>query len=331
MTARSILSVRDLTVEFRLTTGTLRAVDDVSFDVAMGERLAIVGESGSGKTTLALALLALVERPGRIVAGSVCVDDVELTALSERQLEDVRGRRIGLVFQDAQSALDPTFTVGSQLVETIRRHDSGANRRTARDRACELLAGVGVPDPRATLDRYPHQLSGGQRQRVMIAAALAPAPSVLVCDEPTTALDVTVQAQILALLDSLARERGTAVVLITHDFGIVAEFADRVLVMYAGRAAEIGSAADVFRSPAHPYTNGLLASSPRLDTELSEELFSIPGAPPDLLRLTGGCAFAPRCPYATTRCQAHAPALEPAQNGGGGHRVACYFPVGGRA
>jgi oligopeptide/dipeptide ABC transporter ATP-binding protein len=296
-----ILSVRGLTTELRTERGRFHAVDAVSFDLFPGEVLGIVGESGCGKSMTALSILGLVPRPpGRIVAGEVWFEGRDLVRLSERELQRVRGAKIAMIFQEPMSSLNPVFTIGEQIAETLRHHER-LGRRAARARAVELLAMVGIPSPAERLDAYPHELSGGMRQRVMIAIALACNPKVLLADEPTTALDVTIQAQILELLERLQAELGMAVVIITHDLGIVAEFAHRVLVMYAGRVIEEGPVEAIFESPAHPYTRGLLASLPDLEGEIGR-LSAIPGSVPQLGELGPGCRFAPRCGLAEPAC-----------------------------
>ncbi len=303
-----ILSVRGLTTELRTEGGRFHAVDSVSFDLFPGEVLGIVGESGCGKSMTALSILGLVPRPpGRIVAGEVRFEGRDLVRLPERELQRVRGAKIAMIFQEPMSSLNPVFTIGEQIAETLRQHER-LGRRAARARAVELLAKVGIPSPAERLDSYPHELSGGMRQRVMIAIALACNPKVLLADEPTTALDVTIQAQILDLLQRLQAELGMAVVLITHDLGIVAEFAHRVLVMYAGRVIEEGPVEAIFENPAHPYTRGLLASLPDLEGEIGR-LSAIPGSVPQLGGLGPGCRFAPRCGLVEPACLAADPPL----------------------
>ncbi|HVS64076.1 MAG TPA: ABC transporter ATP-binding protein [Thermoanaerobaculia bacterium] len=313
-----VLSVRDLTVSFDTDRGPVRAVDSVSFDVAAGETLALVGESGSGKSVTALSLLRLIpEPPGRIERGEVRFGGraggpsrCDLLQLDEAGIRSIRGNRIGMIFQEPMSSLNPVLTIGTQVGEPLRVH-----RRTARaetlEEVCDLLARVRIPDARERLGSYPHQYSGGMRQRVMIAMSIACAPELIIADEPTTALDVTVQAQILSLLERLTDESGAALILITHDLGVVARYADRVAVMYAGRIVETAPAAELYAHPRHPYTRGLLASVPRLDVERRRRLAPIVGQPPDLADLPPGCAFAPRCSVATDRCRAERPELEP--------------------
>jgi peptide/nickel transport system ATP-binding protein len=322
----TLLEVRDLATHFFTTDGVVRAVDGVSFDLSPGETLGIVGESGCGKSVTALSILRLIDpRAARIVRGSVRLDGLELTTLGEAGMQAIRGHQIAMIFQEPMTSLNPVLTIGTQIAENARRH-LGLTRRAARDRAHEMLDLVRIADARRRLDEYPHQLSGGMRQRVMIAIALACNPKVLIADEPTTALDVTIQAQILELLRDLRDKLGTAVLLITHDLGIVAETCERVLVMYAGRMAETAPAADLFRRPLHPYTRGLMRAIPRLDSEAEAggrrpRLQEIPGLVPSLANEIAGCAFAPRCDLKTERCRSERPQLSEA---GGGHRVACH-------
>jgi peptide/nickel transport system ATP-binding protein len=320
-----LLQVRDLCVSFDSAQGPLRAVDGLSFELDAGEVLGVVGESGSGKSVSMLALLGLVGSRNVRVSGSVKLRGREVLGLPENELRRLRGGDIAMVFQDPMTALTPVYTVGTQIVEQLRIH-TDLGRAAAQARAIELLADVGMPSPAAQFDRYPHQLSGGLRQRAVIAMALSCHPAVLIADEPTTALDVTVQAQILALLDRLRRDTGTAVVLITHDMGVVAELADRVQVMYAGRVVEAAPAQALFDAPRHPYTWGLMASIPPLDGPRPSRLPSIPGAPPSLAALGAGCAFAPRCAQADARC-----AMRPALAGDDGHLSACVLTAAERA
>lgn len=315
-----LLSVRDLRTYFVGEEGVVKAVDGVSFDLDRGERLAIVGESGSGKSVTALSVIGLVDPPaGHVLAGEVLFGGRDLLALDERQLRAVRGGRIGYVFQDPMTALDPSFTVGSQLVETIRLHEH-MSRRAAREKALQLLRDVHIAHPERRLDAYPHQLSGGMRQRVVIALALAGDPALLIADEPTTALDVTTQAQVLDLIFDLADERGMAVLLITHDLGVVAGTCDRVLVMYAGRIIETGRTADVLRAPRHPYTAALLGSLVRIGEQRRARLSPVPGSPPSLVHLPTGCAFHPRCGFCEDRCSGAAPSWHGAPDDG----AACH-------
>ncbi|MEU6162779.1 ABC transporter ATP-binding protein [Streptomyces tanashiensis] len=327
MTTPPLLEVRGLDVEFTTPDGgTLHAVRDVSFTLRRGETLAVVGESGSGKSTTALALLRMLPGTGRISGGTVRLDGEDLATAGEDRLRAVRGARIGMVFQDPMTALNPVLTVGRHLDEVLRAH-GGTDKRARRARAAELLRLVGIPDPERRLDDHPHQFSGGQRQRVLIAMALAGEPDVLLADEPTTALDATVQDQILTLLGELTRTTGTAVVLITHNMGVVARSCARVLVLYGGTVVEDGPTAEVLTRPRHPYTAGLLAAVPRLSAPSGTRLTGIPGTPPDLSLPLTGCAFAARCALAEDRCHTAAPPLADA---GGTVRAAC-FPAAERA
>jgi oligopeptide/dipeptide ABC transporter ATP-binding protein len=304
-----LLEVQGLSVRFDAYHGSVRAVDGVSFVLEEGETLGLVGESGSGKSVTNLALMGLVPQPpGVIEAGRVLYEGRDLLKLAPRELQALRGNEISMIFQDPMTSLNPLLTVGDQLGEVLEIHQ-GTSRREARRRSARALGDVGIPEPESRLDQYSHQLSGGMRQRVMIAMALLCDPRILIADEPTTALDVTIQAQILELMGELQRRRGTAIILITHDLGVVAGMSDRVHVMYAGRIVEAAAATDLFRAPAHPYTAGLLASVPRIDAAVTLALASIPGQPPDLAALPPGCAFAPRCGWRTARCEAAVPAL----------------------
>jgi peptide/nickel transport system ATP-binding protein len=322
----AILEVRDLHTQFDTLDGVVRAVDGVSFELARGETLGIVGESGCGKSVTALSILRLIPtETGRIASGSIRFEDEELTVLSEEAMKRLRGHRISMIFQEPMTSLNPVLTVGTQIAENVVRH-LGVSWRAARDRACEMLDLVRIADSRRRLDEYPHQLSGGMRQRVMIAMALSCDPQVLIADEPTTALDVTIQAQILDLMLELKEKTGTAIVLITHDLGVVAETTQRVVVMYAGRKVEEAPVEVLFVEPLHPYTRGLMRAIPRLDIEADAagtrpRLQEIPGLVPNLTRPIVGCAFAPRCSFATDRCRAEPP---PLVDGGAGHTVACW-------
>ncbi|MFJ9342851.1 ABC transporter ATP-binding protein [Streptomyces sp. NPDC101733] len=320
--APPLLEVRDLSVTFTTPRGAVRAVDSLGFTVQAGRTLGIVGESGSGKSVTSLAVMGL-HRAGAEVAGSVALSGRELTALSERELSRIRGRRMAMIFQDPLSSLHPYYTVGEQIAEHVRVH-LRAGRAAARKRAVEMLGEVGIPEPARRAGEYPHQFSGGMRQRVMIAMALACEPELLIADEPTTALDVTVQAQILELIARIQEQRGLGVVMITHDLGVVARVAHEVLVMYGGRAAEQAPVDELFADPAHPYTRGLLDSLPRLDTDEDAPLPSIPGSPPSLLTPAPGCAFAPRCPRAAARCTRERPRFT-AYGDGPPRAVACHF------
>ena len=308
-----LLALHDLTVEFPGRRGTLRALDGVSLDIAAGEILGVVGESGAGKSLTGAAIVGLLPRPGRIAGGSITLEGERIDTLPPDQMRRIRGRRIGSIFQDPLTTLNPLYTVGRQLVETMRTHldisDAEAKRR-----AIHWLEQVGIPAPERRIDAYPHAFSGGMRQRVVIALALCAEPKLVIADEPTTALDVSVQAQIITLLKRITREHGTAVMLITHDMGVIAETADRVAVMYAGRIAEIGSAANVIHHPAHPYSRGLMDSIPSVRQRV-ERLRQIDGAMPRLDAIPPGCAFNPRCPDVMARCRAERPTPMPTVNG----------------
>ena len=304
-----LLSVRNLVTRFRTARGTLTAVDHVSFDVAAGETLAIVGESGSGKSVTALSILRLIpDQPGQIASGEILFEGRDLLKLSDAEIRDVRGDRIAMIFQEPMSSLNPSLTVGMQVGEPVNLHRKLPWRK-ALDKARELLGMVRMSDTASRVGAYPHQFSGGMRQRAMIAMALACEPRLIIADEPTTALDVTVQAQILDLLKDLAQRTNSALILITHDLGVVARYADRVVVMYAGRVVESAPAAELYAHPRHPYTRGLMASVPRLDGNTDERLIPIEGQPPDLARLPPGCAFAPRCRQASDACRSAPPPL----------------------
>ena len=316
---QALLEVRHLRVEFPTRRGTLTAIDDVSFEIAPGEVLGVVGESGAGKSMTGNAIIGLLEPPGRIAGGEILLEGQRIDNLPPEALRKLRGRRIGAIFQDPLTSLNPLFTVGDQLVETIRTHlplDAAA----ARARAIDLLRDVGISAPERRIDHYPHQFSGGMRQRVVIALALCAEPKLVIADEPTTALDVSIQAQIIALLKRLTREHGTAVMLVTHDMGVIAETADRVAVMYAGRLAEIGPVQRVIHDPQHPYTAGLMGSIPAVGSEL-ERLPQIEGAMPRLDAIPAGCAFNPRCPRAFDRCRVERPPLLQAN----GTLAACWL------
>ncbi|MEV7399933.1 ABC transporter ATP-binding protein [Streptomyces sp. NPDC091267] len=320
-----VLRVRDLTVSFHGAERTVHAVDGVSYDLAPGEVLAVVGESGCGKSVTSMAVMGLLPPTARI-GGSITLDGQELVGAPEKQLRSLRGRRLSMIFQEPMTSLNPVLTVGRQITEVLIRHQ-GLSRRAAKERAVELLDVVGIPAPRKRVDEYPHQLSGGMRQRVMIAIAVACDPAVLIADEPTTALDVTVQAGILDVLRSLRDRLGTAVVLITHDLGVVADTADRVLVMYAGRPVEQASVDELFTSPQHPYTRGLLGAVLRPGSRGAggrARLNEIPGLVPDLREQPRGCSFAPRCASADDSCLTSRP---PLSSSAGTHLIACYHPA----
>jgi oligopeptide transport system ATP-binding protein len=319
-----LLSVRDLTTRFRTERGQITAVDRVSFDVAAGETIAIVGESGSGKSVTAMSILRLIPNPpGRIESGEILFDGQDLLKLSEAGIRAVRGDRIAMIFQEPMSSLNPSLTVGKQVAEPINLH-RGTPWREAIARAKDLLGKVRMSDPESRVVAYPHQFSGGMRQRAMIAMALACEPKLIIADEPTTALDVTVQAQILDLIQELAQAANSSVILITHDLGVVARYAKRVVVMYAGRVVESAPATELYARPRHPYTRGLMASVPKLDGDTSRRLVPIEGQPPDLAALPAGCAFAPRCAHATERCRTERPEL---RDVGEQHRIACLFDL----
>ncbi|MYV96964.1 ABC transporter ATP-binding protein [Streptomyces sp. SID3343] len=317
MSEQPLLQVRDLVTRFHTPRGVVRAVDGVSFDVHAGETVALVGESGSGKSVTAMSVLDMVRRPGRIESGQVLFKGRDLLTLNEPEMRKVRGAGIGMIFQDPMSSLNPLMRIRDQITEGVR----GLSRHQAHDRAVEVMTQVGIPDPEARLRDYPHAYSGGMRQRVMIAMALANRPDLIIADEPTTALDVTVQAQILDLLATLGRQLGTAVVLITHNLGVVARLCDRAMVMYGGRIVERAPVDELFTAPQHPYTAGLLAATPRLDAGRDVRLVPIEGRPPDLIAKSTGCAYAPRCPVAEDRCRTETPLLGP-----GERAAACLLP-----
>ncbi|MDH4053717.1 MAG: ABC transporter ATP-binding protein [Rubrivivax sp.] len=322
MSSAPLLDVRHLKVEFPGRRGTLLALDDISLSISPGEILGVVGESGAGKSLTGAAIIGLLEPPGRICGGEIWYDGQRIDRLSAAQMRPLRGRQIGAIFQDPLTSLNPLYTIGRQLVETIRTH-LPLNEDQARRRAIALLEETGIPAAAQRIDQYPHQFSGGMRQRVVIALALAAQPRLIVADEPTTALDVSIQAQIISLLKRLCRDHGAAVMLVTHDMGVIAETCDRVAVLYAGRVAEIGPVADVIHRPAHPYTVGLMGSIPAMDED-RERLLQIDGAMPRLNAIPSGCAFNPRCPQATERCRQERPELMDA----GATRAACWLVQG---
>jgi peptide/nickel transport system ATP-binding protein len=323
--ADPLLNVAGLCIDFRTEAGLVRAVHDLSFSVGEREIVGLVGESGSGKTISMLASLGLIADPNAIISGSIRFRGRELRGLPPRELRRIRGADIAMIFQDPMTAMTPVHSIGWQIVEQIRAHQA-IPRAAARRHAIDLLGSMGIPDPAAQFSRYPHQMSGGMRQRAMIAMALSCNPSLLIADEPTTALDVTVQAQILSLLERLAREFGSSIVVITHDMGVVAQVAQRVMVMYAGRLVERGSVRDVFATPAHPYTQGLLAAIPPLHGPRPRRLPAIPGAPPSPALMPAGCPFQPRCPHLMPAC-AQPPPLRPA----GRQHAACFHAPGAAA
>ncbi len=314
-----LLEVRNLRVEFPTRRGNLVALDDISFDIAPGEILGVVGESGAGKSLTGAAIIGLIDPPGRVASGEIRFDGRRIDNLPYDEMRKVRGRQIGAIFQDPLTSLNPLYTVGRQLVETIQTHLQVSGKQ-ARERAIRLLQETGIPAAEARIEQFPHQFSGGMRQRVVIALALAAEPKLIVADEPTTALDVSIQAQIIALLKRLCKDHGAAVMLVTHDMGVIAETCDRVAVMYAGRIAEIGPVRDVIHAPAHPYTVGLMGSIPAMDED-RERLLQIDGAMPRLSAIPAGCAFNPRCPKVFDRCRSERPDLLPA----GATRAACWL------
>ena len=315
----SLLQVKNLVVEFPGRRGTLRALDDISFDIAPGEILGVVGESGAGKSLTGAAIIGLLEPPGRVASGQIFLEGQRIDNLGYEQMRPIRGRKIGAIFQDPLTSLNPLYTIGRQLVETIQAH-LPMTASQARTRAITLLEDTGIPAAAQRIDHYPHQFSGGMRQRVVIALALAAEPKLIVADEPTTALDVSIQAQIIMLLKDICAKRGAAVMLITHDMGVIAETCDRVAVMYAGRIAEIGPVHEVINHPAHPYTSGLMAAIPDITAD-REHLHQIDGAMPRLNAIPQGCAFNPRCPQRFDRCTQDRPGLLPA----GATRAACWL------
>jgi len=314
-----LLTINNLATAFRTSGGDIRAVDGVSLTVQAGRTLGIVGESGCGKSVLSLSVMRLLAHPGRVVGGSVMLEDRDLLGLSNRAMRDVRGREVAMIFQEPMTSLNPVHRVGFQITEALRAHDTRSSESALRAEAVAALTRVRIPDPTRAMEKYPHELSGGMRQRVMIAMALACKPKLLIADEPTTALDVTVQAQILDLLRDLQAETGMGIILITHDLGVIAEMADDVAVMYAGRVVERASARDLFDDPQHPYTLGLLGSVPRLDLD-RERLTAIEGSVPPPFAWPPGCRFAPRCPFAEPACDAAPPPLRELAPG---HEAAC--------
>ncbi|MFE6870323.1 ABC transporter ATP-binding protein [Kitasatospora sp. NPDC057692] len=326
----AFLSVRDLRIHFDTDDGLVRSVDGVSFDLAKGRTLGIVGESGSGKSVTSLGIMGLHRSKRARISGEIRLDGEELISAGPDRVRQLRGRQMAMIFQDPLTAMHPYYTVGQQIVEAYRVHHPQASRKQARARAVEMLDRVGIPQPDRRVDDYPHQFSGGMRQRAMIAMALVNDPSLLIADEPTTALDVTVQAQILDLIRDLQEEFGSAVIIITHDLGVVAELADDILVMYGGKCVERGPAEALFDAPEHPYTWGLLGSMPRLDRELQDRLVPVKGTPPSLINVPSGCAFHPRCPYAALtggRSTEETPKLTEVAPG---HHAACHLALAER-
>lgn len=319
-----VLSVRNLKVEFVTRRGILRAIDDISFDIAPGEVLGIVGESGAGKSLTGTAIIGLIDPPGRMSGGEILLSGKRIDNLPKEELRKIRGKRIGMIFQDPLTSLNPIYKISDQLVETICAH-SGIGKAQAREQAIDLLKEVGIPSPEKRIDGYPHEFSGGMRQRVVIALALCAKPDLIIADEPTTALDVSVQAQIITLLKKLCRDRGTAVMLVTHDMGVIAETADRVAVIYAGRIAEIGSVREVVQRAKHPYASGLMGAIPKLEA-FGDRLVQIPGAMPRLNCIPSGCAFNSRCNRVFDRCSHERPGLMPV----GSSMVACWLYADGR-
>jgi peptide/nickel transport system ATP-binding protein len=314
-----VLSVRNLRVEFATRHQVLHAIDGVSFDIAKGEVLGVVGESGAGKSVTGLAVIGLIDRPGRIAGGEIYLSGLRIDNLPPEEMRRIRGKRIGMIFQDPLTSLNPLYRIGDQLIETIRTH-TNLSEHAARKRAIDLLAEVGIPAPEKRIDAYPHEFSGGMRQRVVIALAICAEPELIIADEPTTALDVSVQAQIIALIKRLGRDHGTAVMLVTHDMGVIAETSDRVAVMYSGRIAEIGPVHDVVQNPLHPYAKGLMGAIPTLASD-APRLVQIPGTMPRLSAIPQGCPFNPRCTFAFDRCRVERP--EPITHGT--QSVACHL------
>ncbi|MFD8480108.1 ABC transporter ATP-binding protein [Kitasatospora sp. NPDC059673] len=331
---KPFLSVRDLKVHFPTDDGLVKSVNGLSFDLERGKTLGIVGESGSGKSVTSLSIMGLhrtgSKRGAPQISGEIWLDGEELVSANPDQVRKLRGQKMAMIFQDPLTAMHPYYTVGAQIIEGYRAHHPGTSKKVARTRAIEMLDRVGIPQPDKRVDNYPHEFSGGMRQRAMIAMALVNDPSLLIADEPTTALDVTVQAQILDLIRDLQKEFGSAVIIITHDLGVVAEIADDILVMYGGKPVERGPAATIFESPEHPYTWGLLGSMPRLDRELQDRLIPVKGTPPSLINVPSGCAFHPRCPYAELtggRSTSEVPVLAEAAPR---HFAACHLPIAER-
>lgn len=317
-----LLRVKDLKTYFYTQDGVVKAVDGISFELARGETLGIVGESGSGKSVTALSILKLIpDPPGKIVSGEIYLDGMDIVALKEKEMQQVRGNEIAMIFQDPMTSLNPVFTIGNQIMETIMLHQR-LNKKVAREKTVELLRSVGIPNPEQRIDGYPHQFSGGMRQRAMIAMALSCNPKILIADEPTTALDVTIQAQILQLMNEIKERTNSSIIIITHDLGVIAEMADNIIIMYGGMVVEYSDVNTIFYNSHHPYTWGLLRSIPRLDEVKRERLIPIPGIPPSLIHVPPGCPFSPRCRYAKDICFKVTPELK---NIGRFHKVACYL------
>lgn len=323
-----IIEVKNLKTKFKTEDGEFFAVDDVSFSLQKGRTLGIVGESGCGKSVTSLSIMRLIQKPGRIESGKIFFQQKDLLLLTESQMQNVRGADIAMIFQEPMTSLNPVFTIGFQIDETIQTHEPRLSKKEIQQRSIELLRKVGISSPETRYHEYPHQLSGGMRQRVMIAMAMACNPQVLIADEPTTALDVTIQAQILDLIRKLQQDNQTAVILITHDLGVVAEMCNDVAVMYAGQIVEHGSAEDIFYRPAHPYTKGLLDSIPHFESgQKLERLKTIPGMVPNLMNLPTGCRFHDRCSYAQEQCKQQSPHLKPVDGKTNQHQVSCFFPL----
>ena len=318
-----LLEVHDLKVHFAVRGGVVQAVRGVNSHVNKGEAVAIVGESGCGKSVTALTLIRLIPSPPAITSGSIMFNGEDLLKKTDKEMEAVRGKDIGMIFQDPMTSLNPALTIGTQIIEGLVKHEK-LDKKAARERAIEMLKLVGIPNPQARVDQYPHQFSGGMRQRVMTAIALACNPSLLIADEPTTALDVTIQAQIMQVMKDLQKKMGTSIVLITHDLGVVADVCDRVIVMYAGKVVETGTKYEIFENPQHPYTKGLLRSVPRLDQKMDEPLIPIHGSPPDLFKPPAGCSFCARCDEAMKVCLTHDPELVSAEDHED-HKAVCWL------
>lgn len=321
MTDEKILQVKDLRTYFYTDAGVVKAVDGINFDLKKGEILGIVGESGSGKSVTNLSIINLVSTPGKIESGEVLFHNEDILKMSDKEIRKIRGNKISMIFQDPMTSLNPFLKISTQMIETIQLHQ-GLDKKAARERAIEMLRLAGIPGPEERIDCYPHQFSGGMRQRVMIAMGLSCNPEILIADEPTSALDVTIQAQILELMKDLTTKLGTAVIMITHSLGVVAGMCDTINVMYAGRTVERASTKDLFAAPKHPYTQGLINSVPRLDKELSDRLYSIPGVPPNVIDLPPCCPFYPRCSKAKDICKKKYP---PVTDFGNGHTCSCWL------